>query len=485
MKKPLKYAVLALGVAAALVLATAIIAAAAFPPVFKPGLAALVEAQTRRTLVLQGDIRFHFFPRLGIELGRAALSERGSSAEFASIDGARLDLAWLPLLRGALVAGPIRVDGLRARLVRHRDGSTNFDDLLRPGKSRFEIAPLRVTGALVFRDEATGRQLVVADLKLETGPLGNGLPGDASARFNLRSDAPRLDIRVDASTRLTLDNRAGRLALQGLSVAMKGEAAGWSDLVLTAKANDVESVAGRWQMQGARIALSGRRDDVGFDLAAELPGSRLERGELDAGRMTLTGGLRQPGRSFGAVLRIPRLTGRGEPFYAGVLEAELEGRQGESLIVAKLSGPLEIGPKTGQVGLPQLAASADFRPSGQPQTGGSAQLSGTASLDLAGRHARLDLAGRLDEGMVKSGFAASYSAVPPYTFNLDIERLDLDRYLPRPISAQGRRRPDFSWLKRLDARGRVHIGELKIAGATSRNVTFEVAPLLAKGAGRR
>ena len=444
MNRFLKYGLLAFaGLAVLLPIFFALVAATLDPNDFKPQFAALVEAKSHRTLTVPGNIKLAFFPRFAMDIGRATLSEYGSPAEFASIEGARLDLAWLPLLRGELSAGKIRVDGLRVRLVRRRDGSTNFDDLLRPGQTRFEIAGLRATGAAVFSDEAAGRQLAVTDLKLETGPLGGGRAGDASAHFNLRSDEPALDIRIDANGRLALDNRAGRLTWQGLTMTARGEAGGLSGLVLTATGNiESERRAKHWLLQDIGITVAGRRGDA----------------------------------AFGADLHIPQLADRGDALHADVLAAGLEWRQGKSVFRAKLDGRLDLDLEKGRIVLPQLAASMNFRPSGS-RSGGSAQLSGTALLDLGDKSAHLDMAGRLDGGRIKIGLAASGAGMPRYAFDMDAERLDLDRYLPLAPSAAARHQADFSWLKRFDVWGRLHVGELKMTGAISRNVTFEIAPL--------
>ena len=47
----------------------------------------------------QGDIKVTFFPKLGLDSGQMLLRQRNSAREFASVNNARLYIAWLPLLK--------------------------------------------------------------------------------------------------------------------------------------------------------------------------------------------------------------------------------------------------------------------------------------------------------------------------------------------------------------------------------------------------
>ena len=92
-----------------------------------------VQARTGRTLRFDGDLALALFPSIGIKLPATTLSERGSDAPFAQLASAQASVALLPLLGGHVEIDALRVDGLRATIVRQADGSTNIDDLL--GKS--------------------------------------------------------------------------------------------------------------------------------------------------------------------------------------------------------------------------------------------------------------------------------------------------------------------------------------------------------------
>ncbi len=100
MPRWIKLSLIALFTLFALVVLVLVVVAATFDPnAFKPQLVELVRAKTQRTLGIPGRIELSFFPNLGAELGAASLSERGSSAPFASVQSARVSLALLPLFK--------------------------------------------------------------------------------------------------------------------------------------------------------------------------------------------------------------------------------------------------------------------------------------------------------------------------------------------------------------------------------------------------
>src|SRR2546425_1169791 len=75
----------------------------------------------------------------------------------------------------------------------------------------------------------------------------------------------------------------------------------------------------------------------------------------------------------------------------------------------------------------------------------------------------VDFTARLDESSIRGKLAMARTAQPSYRFDLDIDRLDLDRYLAagenKPVAAV-----DLSGLKGLNAQGQLQIGALQVQG---------------------
>lgn len=192
MKKMLKYA--ALFIAALLAIFVALVAYVAImvnPNDYKPQIVDFVRQETHRTLNLEGSIGLKFFPRLALDLGKASMSGSGGKGEFASIDNAVLDVAWLPLLHGALQIDKISIDGLRIGLVRYKDGTTNYGDLSKgggKGKTEFDIGGIEVkNSAISYADLKSGSKLALDNIDLEMGRLKPGV----HTSFALKMDIDR------------------------------------------------------------------------------------------------------------------------------------------------------------------------------------------------------------------------------------------------------------------------------------------------------
>jgi len=131
--KILKYALFALGGLLILIGAIFAYVAATFDPnQYKPQIVQAVKERTQRTLKLDGDIKLSFWPSIGARVVKVSLSERASDKEFAALEEARVSLKLMPLLSGQVVVDTVRVKGLRANLVKTKDGKTNVEDLAGP-----------------------------------------------------------------------------------------------------------------------------------------------------------------------------------------------------------------------------------------------------------------------------------------------------------------------------------------------------------------
>src|SRR5688572_7558489 len=123
-----------------------------------------------RTLLIEGTPAVRLFPVAGLSLGRTTLSEPGSDRQFVALDSADVAVRVMPLLSGEVAVETFKLSGLKANLVRRKDGSMNFSDLVEPkDKDRKPEAPpnLRLAEVSVeqvqlsYRDEASGQELNV------------------------------------------------------------------------------------------------------------------------------------------------------------------------------------------------------------------------------------------------------------------------------------------------------------------------------------
>lgn len=207
MNKLLKYTVFVIGglVILALIL-VGIIAATFNPNDYKPVIVKLVQEKKQRTLNIEGDIKLAFWPKIGADLGRITISEHKSDNEFAAVDGLKVSLALLPLLKKELIVDTIYVDGARANIVRYEDGTTNFDDLLSEEKSeseqiKFDVDGIVVTNsAVTYTDQQADNEIKLSNFNLKTGHVALAEPFDIDTDFELSAKQPALDRQSSKAT---------------------------------------------------------------------------------------------------------------------------------------------------------------------------------------------------------------------------------------------------------------------------------------------
>jgi AsmA protein len=245
--KLLKWILIAAGAVVVLFAgALAFIAATFDPNQYKSEAAELVKEKTQRTLTIEGDVRLMLFPKLGVHLGKTRLSEFKSEKDFAGLDDMRVSLALIPLLSKQVVVDQIQLDGLRANLIKHKDGKTNFDDLLggekpagekkeapakRAGSAqapiKLEVEGVRIGKAeLAWKDEATGASYAISEFNLKTGRVAPGVPAKFDLGATIRGNEPKLEIKLQVAGTLTADLEKQLFSLTGLSVKINGDAAG-------------------------------------------------------------------------------------------------------------------------------------------------------------------------------------------------------------------------------------------------------------------
>ncbi|MDZ4211236.1 MAG: AsmA family protein, partial [Methylotenera sp.] len=176
MKKLLKYSAYVLGGLIGLVLLVVTIIAVTFNPNdYKQKVIDLVQEKKERTLKLDGDIKLAFWPKIGADLGKISLSEHKNSKEFASVNSVKVSLALLPLLKKELIVDTIYIDGAQANIVKYKDGSTNFDDLLSKDDEesqdiKFDVDGVKVSNSAVnYTDEGSGAKYALSKFNLTSG----------------------------------------------------------------------------------------------------------------------------------------------------------------------------------------------------------------------------------------------------------------------------------------------------------------------------
>jgi AsmA protein len=198
------------------VAAVAIFALTFDPNRYKDDVERLVKERTGRTLELKGPLEMAFWPSLGAKVSGVTLSERAAASEFLSLAAAHASVALLPLLRGEVTVDRIRVQGLKAQIVKDKEGRFNFQDLMEPKPGAkpaakaepkkpeeggapvaFDIAGITIENAsIAYRDLASGQALSLSDLNLETGRIAENAQGKIDFSTALKRNTPPLDAKL-------------------------------------------------------------------------------------------------------------------------------------------------------------------------------------------------------------------------------------------------------------------------------------------------
>jgi AsmA protein len=195
--------------------AVAILAATFDPNKYRDDVERLVKEHTGRTLQLKGPLEMAFWPSLGARVSQVALSERAADREFLSLASAHASVALLPLLRGEVIVDRVRVSGLKAQVVKDKEGRFNFQDLMEPkpgekpaakapqkksedsGPVKFDIAGIQIENAsIAYRDLASGQEVALSDLNLETGRIAENAQGKIDFSTALKRNTPPLDAKL-------------------------------------------------------------------------------------------------------------------------------------------------------------------------------------------------------------------------------------------------------------------------------------------------
>jgi AsmA protein len=247
--KILKYSLYALLALVLLAVAAAAILALTFDPnQYKDEVEKLVKERTGRTLKFHGDVKLAFWPSLGVSVGKVTLSRRASAHEFAAFDSAHVSVGLMPLLRGQVAVDQVRITGLKASVIRAKDGKFDFHDLLgaggaqkpaaapagAPSKVQFDVAGIRLEdSALAYKDEGTGQNLEIANLELRTSRIAEDVPGKLTLGAMVKGKNPLLDLKVALESGYRLAPSRQEYALNGLNLRVDGAAAQFSRLALS------------------------------------------------------------------------------------------------------------------------------------------------------------------------------------------------------------------------------------------------------------
>ncbi|HEY6095595.1 MAG TPA: AsmA family protein [Gallionellaceae bacterium] len=436
---------------------------------FKSQIIQYVKVHKQRDLTLEGDIKVTFFPKLGLNSGKMALSERNSNKAFASVDNVRLYVAWLPLLRKQLEVDRITLEGVHAHVVRYKDGSSNLDDLLIRDSSldatRFDIDGVTIGDSSVeFQDETEGLHFSLRDLHLETGRLTDSMPSNFNATFRVEAEQPHISASSKLSSHLFFERKTGHYELANFEGSMEGEGAGVTNLALNFEGtlNGFPSL-GTLNFDKLQVSATGKFSTHDLEARLDLPKLQINRDKLNGSKLGITVKLAQGDESLSANLQAPAFELANQVLQCAECALDLDLKQPDRALQVNLNSPLTANVDTLQWQLPGLAAR--FKLS-HPNlaTALEGKASGRLSLDWQGQTLKASVDATVNDSQVSAALDVKGFKQPASSFDIGIDQLDLDRYL----AADWRKRVsdaalDLPALKALKLHGSLRVDDFKFA----------------------
>lgn len=479
--KVVKYALAALAALAVICAALVAYLVLTFDPRdHEPRIVELVKQKTGRTLRIKGEIALSFWPDLGVRLGAVSLSERDSGEPFADVGNARLTVKLLPLLSRELVADEIVIQDAHLRLTRFADGHLNVDDLLESEGDALRIDIGRVKlerSALTYRDLASGSGYDLSAIEFETGRISDAQSTPMTLAMRVGNSPQSFDVLTTVKGRMTLDSTRRRYALDDAAIAVKGHAAGVTELVARAKGSFALGMSERdVSATQVSVSMTGVLDAQAVEATLESPlmafGPAGSHGDAMAVSVRISGAAGTTRVS----LKLPRLDYAADTLKVDDAAAEIALERGGRLVRATLRSPAELGVTARVLRLTDIRSSFSASGAGVPRAGISGVLSGTAGADLEKQTLQAALAGRVGDSRLKAALTSTGFATPAYTFAVELDQLDLDRYAVTDAKQNKAAGIDLSDIEALPATGTLRIGVLKAAGVRARNVRLAVKP---------
>ena len=444
MGKALRIILILLGSLVGLVVIAAIVLPLIIDPNdYKDRIADAVREQTGRDLVIEGDIGLSVFPWLGFDIGATRLGNApGFGAEpFAEIGAVQARLKLLPLLRREVEMDTLVLEGLRLRLMVNEQGTSNWADLVDGEKDVDEGGPgdggqalaglaiggIRLTDAQVsYDDRAAGTRYDIERLDLRTGAIAPGAPVDLELSMRLRASEPAMAGEVNFGGEVLIAESLQQFTLNDLELRLdlegEGLPGGALDAVLTSQTLALDLARQTLSIPAFNLTALGLRID------GELRGTDLQA-------------------------EVPRFTGslKLREFVPREVMARL------AIEVPETADPVVLGKADAEL---KLAATPD-----------DVKLS--------------DIRLRLDDSAITGQFSVADFAKPAIRFELTLDQIDADRYLPPPspdtqaapvpptaAAAAAANELPLDTLRALDVAGSFRIQSLKAFQLRSTDVLF-------------
>ena len=425
------------------------------PNDFKPEIEAAVKTNIGRTLTIQGDLELSIFPWIGLSTGEMILSNAPGFNDnpFATIKSSHIAVKLIPLFKQELEVKRIILEGMVLNLEKNEQGINNWDDLSEseeqstpsidpeqpnaPPMAFLAIGGFAIENAqIVWDDQQTGKHHEINAFNLHSESIKFDQPVGVSLSFTLLGIQPTLSQTVSLTTDMTVNETLDSFRFETLKL---------------------ESVA-----EGETIPGGQFKANINSDINLNLKDQTVLLKSLQLSSEDL------------------------------VINAELSGTN--ILDNPVFTGPVSIEPFNPRKQMQQLKLQLPSMQDSNTFKQFSMQYNLKADTESVAL-SNINMA--LDDSRIKGSVSVKNFKQPAYTFNIDIDAINLDRYLPeeqQPAAASnksgnpaqtsntpavavaaGATLIPVDTLKKLNAKGQLTIGKLHVSKTNMQGVQLNVS----------
>lgn len=475
MNKLLKYAILAIvGIVIIFLLVMAYFAATFDPNDYKQNIIDTVKTEKDRNLTIDGDITLTFWPKLGANLGKVSISEHKSDKEFASINSAKVALAVMPLLKNSLVVDTIYIDGAKANIVKYKDGSTNYDDLMSQEEASesteiaFDVQGINITNsAMSYADETQDAQYNISDFNLTTGHVALGEPIDLETSFKVNANQPAMNIEKKVNGQFLYDQERKHFKVTGLDSVILGDMLGGKNVDVRASGDvDIELENLAVLVNGLKLVASGNFEGVQQSVDLNAPSINIKDDKISSNKVTMQVTQNKASDNLKLNMVLADMSGSPKAIQSSGITGDISMVQGARTVNGNFSSPFSGNIEALVFDIPKLVGQLNIKDPSLPNGAmkGTFNLSANTDLnkELANSKFNLVLADTKLNGNVA---VANFKKTPNIKFNLNADKLDLNKLLGAPSKPEssdtGSSKPaDLSALSSLLLDGKLKIGSI-------------------------
>ncbi|MES2499642.1 MAG: AsmA family protein, partial [Pseudomonadota bacterium] len=390
MNKFIKYALYGVGSIVVLALLVVVYFAATFNPNdYKDDIIKLVKDKKERTLNIEGDIGLSFWPKIGADLGKLSISEHKSDQEFASVNSVKVALEVLPLFKKQLVVDTVYVDGAKANIIKYKDGTTNFDDLLSKDDTESETIKFNVDGVnvtnseLTYSDEASGAIYKVSEFNMQSGQIALAEPVDLEADFKLTANQPVVAANVTLKGNFLADPETNHYHVKGLDGHITGSMLGGTDMDIKLNGDvDAKPEQTEFLVNQLKLVASGKFDGNARSIDISAPAISILKDEVNSKKVTISFNQENADGNLKANMVLADMKGSPKALQSTGITGDLSMVQGKRTLTSTFSSPFKGNIDSLIFDIPKLVGKLDVKDPSLPNGSMSGSFNLGAHTDI-------------------------------------------------------------------------------------------------------